>query len=149
MSNVDTIKELRELTGLSFKEINSALAAAGGDKAKAIARLKQLGATVAEKKSTRRTGQGVVETYVHSNGRIGVLLVLLCETDFVAKNPEFKTLAHALAMHIAAMDPKDDSALLAQPYIKDPSITVRELVQQAIAKLGENIKLRTFLRSSI
>ena len=149
MSDLSTIKELRELTGLSFNEIRKALAQAGGDKAQAMENLKKLGAALAEKKSARATGQGLVEAYVHANKKIGALVVLMCETDFVAKNPLFSELAHEIAMQITAMDPKNEKDLLAQPYIKDQSITVSQLIQNYIAKLGENIKVASFSRSSI
>ena len=149
MSDLSTIKELRELTGLSFNEIRKALAQSGGDKAQAMESLKKLGAALAEKKSARATGQGLVEAYVHANKKIGALVVLMCETDFVAKNPLFSELAHEIVMQIAAMNPKNEKDLLAQPYIKDQSITVSQLIQNYIAKLGENIKVASFSRSSI
>lgn len=149
MSNVDTIKELRELTGLSFHEIGKALERAGGDKAQAMENLKKLGAALAEKKSARVTGQGLVEAYIHANKKIGALVVLMCETDFVAKNPLFSELAHEIAMQITAMNPKNEKDLLAQPYIKDQSITVGQLIQNYIAKLGENIKVASFSRSNV
>lgn len=146
MANTALVKELRALTGLSFKEINQAIAQAGGDKAKALTALQQLGAAVAEKKSARATGQGVVEAYVHADHKLGALVELRCETDFVARNPEFKTLAHDLAMHVAAMAPSDSAELLAQPFIKDPTLTIQQWLEQAIAKLGENIKVGQFIR---
>lgn len=149
MANVGTIKELRELTGLSFNEIRKALEQAGGDKAQAVENLKKLGATLAEKKSARATGQGLVEAYIHANKKIGALVILMCETDFVARNPLFSELAHEIAMQIAAMNPKDKKDLLAQPYIKDQGITVSQLIQSYVAKLGENIKVASFSRSSI
>lgn len=149
MSNTETVKELRNLTGLPFNEIKKALDAAGGDKAGAIEVLKGRGATVAEKKSSRITGEGIVEAYVHSNKKIGVLIELLCETDFVARNPIFSELAREIAMHVAAMDPKDSKELMGQPYIREQDITVAELITQYIAKLGENIKLGEFSRLQI
>ncbi len=146
MSDIETIKELRDSTGLSFNEIRHALGEAGGDKIKAIKILKVRGVAVAEKKASRSTGQGIVEAYIHSNKRVGVLVELLCETDFVARNPLFPELAHEIAMHIAAMDPQDGHELLGQPYVRDPGITITELVTQYIAKLGENIKIGNFCR---
>ncbi len=149
MSNVEIIKEMRDSTGLSFGEIRKALDEASGDKAKALELLKARGVAVAEKKSQRTTGQGIVESYVHANKRVGVLLELLCETDFVARNPQFIELAHEITLHIAAMDPQDSKDLLAQPYVRDQSLTVEGLITQYIAKLGENIKVGKFSRLQI
>ena len=146
MADIETIKELRDSTGLSFDEIKKALDESGGDRSKAIEALKARGAAVAEKRAARSTGQGLVEAYVHSNKKVGVLLELLCETDFVARNPLFGELAHELAMHIAAMDAQDSVELLTQPYIRDQSLTINQLIAQYIAKLGENIKVGKFCR---
>lgn len=146
MVDIETIKELRDSTGFSFNEIKKALDEAGGDKARAIEVLRAHGVKVAEKKAMRSTGQGMVEAYIHSNKRVGVLVELLCETDFVARNPLFSQLAHELAMHIAAMDPQDGRELLGQPYIRDQDLSVEQLVAQYIAKLGENIKIGKFSR---
>lgn len=146
MSDIETIKELRDSTGLSFNEIKRALEEAKGDKARAVEVLKAHGARVAEKKAARATEQGMIEAYVHSNKKVGVLVEVLCETDFVARNPLFTELAHEIAMHIAAMDPQDGRELLGQPYIRDQDVTVGELITQFIAKLGENIKIGKFCR---
>lgn len=146
MSNVELVKEIRDATGFSFNEIKRALDESGGDKARAMDVLKAHGAEVAEKKSLRTTGQGIVEAYIHSNKKVGVLVELLCETDFVARNPMFNELAHELAMHIAAMDPQDGRELLSQSYIRDQDMTIEELLNQFIAKLGENIKIGKFCR---
>ena len=88
----------------------------------------------------------MVESYVHSNGKIGVIVTLLCETDFVARTSDFKKLAHELAMQISAMNPKDVKALLAQEYIRDSSLKIEDLIKQTIGKLGENIQVREFCR---
>ncbi|MBI2063562.1 MAG: elongation factor Ts [Candidatus Yanofskybacteria bacterium] len=144
--DAELIKEIRDTTGLSFNEIKKALDEAGGDKARALEVLKAHGVKVAEKKALRTTGQGVVEAYIHSNKKVGVLVEVLCETDFVARNPLFGELAHELAMHIAAMDPQDGKELLSQPYIRDQDVTIGEFVTQYIAKLGENIKIGKFCR---
>jgi elongation factor Ts len=149
MSDIETVKELRETTGLSFKEIQRAVAEAGGDKARAVEILKAHGATVADKKSSRETGEGLVEAYIHANKKIGVLVEILCETDFVARNPLFSELAHEVAMHIAAMDPRDNEELMAQAFIKDQDITIKDLLTQYIAKLGENMKIERFVRYQI
>jgi elongation factor Ts len=155
---MDTIKELREETGLSFAQIKKALDEVGGDKDKAREVLKQYSAAQAEKKADREVTAGVVASYIHSSGTTGVLLELGCETDFVAKNEEFKALAYDLAMHICAMSPTsinnedgagEETALLHQPFVKDPSVTVEQKIQAAIQKFGENTKVSKFVRYSI
>lgn len=155
---MEEIKQLREETGLSFAQIKKALEEAGGDKEKAREILSQYSAAQAEKKSEREVAAGAVSSYVHSNGTTGVLLMLGCETDFVAKNEEFVALARDIAMHVCAMDPTsingedggaDESALLKQTFIKDTDMTVEQRVQAAIQKFGENIKVIKFTRYSI
>lgn len=151
---MDTIKELREETGLSFAQIKKALDEANGDKDKAREILSQYSVAQAEKKSDREVAAGAVAAYVHQTGTIGVLLELACETDFVARNEEFAQLAKDLAMHVCAMAPEtvegeDETALLKQAFIKDPSLTVEGRVQAAIQKFGENIKVSRFTRYSI
>jgi len=138
------LKQLRESTGLSFNAIKKALEEAGDNVDKAMEILKAQGALVAGKKASREVKAGIVDAYIHSNKKLGCILELLCETDFVAKNEEFKSLAHELAMHIAAMKPTSNEDLLSQPYIKDPSKTIKDLVEQSIAKLGENIQIGKF-----
>ena len=96
---------------------------------------------MAAKKADRELKDGIVEAYIHSNRKIGALIELSCETDFVARNEEFRTLAKDLAMHAAAMRPADAAEMLEQPFVKDPSVAVKDLVTQAVAKLGENIRL--------
>lgn len=149
MISAEQIKNLRQQTGISVMECKIALEEANGDEAKAIEILKKKGQERAIKKSQREAKQGIIEAYVHNNGKIGVLLVLNCETDFVAKNEEFKSLAHDLAMHIAAMEPKDVEDLLSQPFIKDAQKSVKEIITDIIAKLGENIKIDKFTRFEI
>jgi elongation factor Ts len=155
---MDTIKELREETGLSFAQIKKALDEAGGDKAKAREILSQYSASQAEKKADREITAGVVSSYVHGTGTIGVLLELGCETDFVANNEEFKSLAHDLALHVCAMAPTsvnnedgqgEETALLKQPFVKNPELTVEQVIQAAIQKFGENAKVTRFTRYSI
>ena len=149
MADTSLIKELRELTGMSIKEIKKALDEADGVKDKALEKLKELGAKVAAKRSDRETGEGVVSCYVHSTKKVGALIDLRSETDFVARNEEFQNLAYELAMQVASMDPSDVDDLMSQPFVKDPSKTVDELVKEAIGKLGENIKVERFTRFSI
>lgn len=145
MFTSDDIKNLREMTGAGVMECKKALRDANGDIDQAKNLIAERGLAKAEKKSERKTGSGVLESYVH-NGRIGVLLELRCETDFVARTEDFKILAHDLAMHIAAMNPENIDAFLAQPFIKDPSKTIDDIVKQTIAKLGENMMVKRFMR---
>lgn len=149
MSDINLIKELRDSTGMSLNDIRKALDEAGGDQTKAIALLKTRGASIAEKKSARSTQEGIIESYVHSTKKVAVLIEVLCETDFVARNPLFSELAHELALHVAAMDPADVDVLLEQPYIKDQALTVKELLHGYVGKLGENIKVGKFIRFQI
>lgn len=144
MSDIEKIKNLRDTTGLSFKEIKSALSEAGGDKHKAIEVLKARGIAIAQRKSSRQVKEGIVNSYVHATKKLGVIIELLCETDFVARNSDFQKLAHDLAMHIAAVKPTTTEEFLAQPFIKDQNITVTELINQHVAKLGENIRIGRF-----
>lgn len=155
---MDTIKELREETGLSFAQIKKALDEVGGDKEKARAMLAEYSAASAEKKADRELAAGVISAYVHSTGTIGVLLELGCETDFVAKNDEFVALAKDLAMHVCAMAPTsinnedglgEETSLMKQSFIKDPSVTVEQKIQTAVQKFGENTKIIRFSRYSI
>lgn len=142
------IKELREKTQAGFSDCKMALEEAGGDMKVAEEILRKKGFEKAAKKSDRETKSGLVESYVHG-GRIGVLVSLLCETDFVARTDEFKALAHEIALQVSSMDPKDVTALLKQEYIRDSSKTIEDLVKETIAKVGENIQIGEFKRSEI
>lgn len=144
--DVNLIKQLREETQASIADCRKALEESKGDYKKAQEWLKKRGAEIAEKKADRETSQGVVESYVHGNGKIGVIVTLLCETDFVARTEEFKKLAHEVAMQISAMNPKDVKTLLSQEYIRDPKVKIDDLVKEAIGKTGENIQIREFSR---
>lgn len=143
-SEIDKIKDLRDSTGLSFAEIKKALIEVNGDEERAKELLKKLGVQMAAKKSSRQVKEGVIDAYVHSTKKVASVVELLCETDFVAKNMEFQKLAHELAMHIAALRPGSAEELLGQPFVKDQDISVQELINQNIAKLGENIQLGRF-----
>jgi len=145
----ELIKDLRERTGVSMMECKKALEEAGGDMKAAMDVLSKKFALSALKKAERETHEGVVEAYVHANAKVGVLLELLSETDFVAKNPEFKTIAHDIAMHIAAMNPESTEMLLLQDFIKDPSKKISAILEGAIGKFGENIKIGKFTRYSL
>ena len=146
MISAQTIKTLRERTGAGISEIKKALEDAGGDQTKATALIEERLGSLAGKRTGRDTSAGVVEAYIHSNARIGVLLALSCETDFVARNPAFRSLAHDIAMHIAAMAPTDTGILAGQPFVKDPSKTVGDMVNESIGRFGENIKIGEFAR---
>ena len=161
---VELIKALREQTGAGIMDCKRALDSANGDLEQAHEVLRKQGIAQAGKKSDRATDEGLVESYIHSGGRVGALVEVNCETDFVARTPDFKTLAHDVAMQVAAMAPlyldRDDvpdgqdldpqeACLLEQPFIKDPPKTVRELVNEAVARLGENVRIRRFARFSL
>lgn len=139
------IKELRDKTGAGVNDCKEALEEAKGDLKKAEEILQKKGFEKAAKKGDRATGSGFIESYVHA-GRIGVLVELQCETDFVARTDEFKTLAHEIALQVSSMNPKDTSVLLKQEYIRDASKTIEDLIKAAIAKMGENIVLSRFSR---
>jgi len=139
------IQKLRELTGAGVMDCKRALEEAKGDFDEAVKLIHEKGVIVAERRGNRKTGAGILESYVHLN-RVGVLLELRTETDFVAKSDPFKNLAHELAMQIAAMGAETVDDLLKQPYIKDESITVGDLVTRTIGQLGEKIVVERFCR---
>jgi len=141
MVSAQDIKVLRDETGLSMMQCKEALEKSDGDKAKALEHLRALGATIASKKSDRTLGASAIVSYIHAGGKAGVLLELSCETDFVATNEDFKTIAKDIAMHVAAMKPTTLEELLAQPFIKDGEKTVKDLVSSAVQKFGENTQL--------
>jgi elongation factor Ts len=158
--SLDLIKELRERSGAGIMDCKRALEATAGSLDKAAALLVEQGIARAEKKADRATAQGLVESYIHA-GRIGALVEVNCETDFVARTDEFKNLVHEIAMHIAATSPKvvseeeysedmqgskEENVLLLQPYVRDPSKTIRQLITETIGKTGENIQIRRFAR---
>lgn len=186
---MDMVKQLRDETGVSIMQCKKALEEAKGDREKALMALRKKSSEIAAKKSDRALGSGVVAAYVHANGSVGAMVELACETDFVAKNEDFKKLAYEIAMHVAAMNPefrsdaeitdeakkkaesffaeevaamkkpKDiadkvlagklesyfkEKVLLSQPFVKDPGITVGEMVKGAVQKFGENTEIARF-----
>lgn len=194
MSSLEQIKKIREVTGAGIVDVKKALDEAAGDEKKAMDILKERGQQKALKKSERIAGEGMISAYVHSNGKLGVLVKLLCESDFVARNEEFLDLAKDIAMHVAAMSPKylkpedvpseeieeerkvwieelkkegkseeliskiiegkekkyrEEISLLTQPFVKDPDMTVEELVSGKIAKIGENIQISDFVKMEL
>ncbi len=146
---IELVKKIRAETGLGIIEIKAALEEAKGDEKKAKEILKEQGFAKAEKRAEKETHQGIVATYTHSTGKIGVMVELLCETDFVAKNEEFVAVAKDFCLQIAAMAPKDSKELLAQEFVKDPSLKMKDLVVALNSKFGENIKLGRFERFEI
>lgn len=146
MVDIELLKKLRNETGISIADCRKALEETSNDYKKAVEWLKKNGIEKAAKKEDRETSQGIIESYIHQNGRVGVLLEVLCETDFVGKTDDFKNLAKEVAMQVAAMNPKDIETLLKQEYIRDSSMTIADLVKQAIAKIGENIVVKKFSR---
>jgi elongation factor Ts len=146
---IELVKKLRVELGLGMMEIKAAIEEAQGDEKKAKEILKEKGFKKAEKRAERETRQGRIATYTHSTGKIGVMVELLCETDFVAKNEEFVAVANDICLQVAAMEPKDSKELLQQEFIKDGSRTIDDLIKELISKFGENIKLGRFERFEI
>ena len=157
--SIEVIKVLRDRTGAGVLDCKKALIEAGGDVDDATAILKKRGLWLAEKKAQRVTREGLIEAYIHIGGRLGALIEVNCETDFVARTDEFKRLAHDLAMQVAATAPRfisadeaaegDDPAeacLLLQPFIKEPEKSIQDIITEAKARLGENIRVRRFAR---
>ena len=161
MSSLDQIKKIREETGAGILDIKKAWDEAGGDEVKTRELLKKRGADKAAKKSDRMTREGTVGIYLHSNQKIGAMVKLTCETDFVAKNDEFRELAKDLAMHVSAfapqaLKPEDlpseaaaEMAFLTQAFLKDPAKTVSEVLTEKIHKMGENIQIAEFARFEV
>lgn len=192
--NAKLVKELRDRTGAGFLDCKIALEKTGGDIDKAVDELRKMGLAKADKKLSREAKEGVIDAYIHAGAKLGVLVEVNCETDFVANTPEFRTLVHDIALQIAASTPIavsredlpeeivnkekeiyhaqlegsgkpphiiekivegklekffQDNVLLEQPFIKDPSKTIGELIKEHIVKFGENIKIRRFSRFKI
>ncbi len=159
--SIEDVKELRQRTNAGVMDCKRALEEADGDLDRAVEILRQRGIALAGKKSARQTSQGLVECYVHAGGRIGAMVEVNCETDFVARTDIFKALAHELAMQVAATGPLSVSeedlpsgaegnptelCLLRQPYIRDPSRSIQDVIAEAVAQTGENIRVRRFAR---
>jgi len=194
MISIEQIKKLRDETELSISEVKKALEQSNGDLEKAKEILKALGKKMVGKKADREVNQGIIETYLHSNSKTGVLLDIRCESDFVAKGPDFKALAHEICLQIAAMKPlfvsendipaefldgetkiyteqvadsgkpeaivkqiiegklkkyKDSVCLLSQTWVKDDTKTIKNLIEDAVGKIGENIEIKKFARYEI
>ena len=165
--SLEAIKALREKTSASINHVREALESAGGDEAKAFELLRQRGALIAETRQGRATGQGRIESYIHHNGKLGALVEVNCETDFVARIPDFLQFCKEVAMQVAATNPQyvraEDApadrpvsahertqvCLLEQPLVKDPKTSVHELLKSLIAKTGENIVIRRFTKFTL
>ena len=167
----ETIKELREMTSCGVMECKKALEESGGDIDKAKQILQKRGMEIAAKKGGREAKEGRVEAYIHAGSKIGVMLELNCETDFVAKSEEFIRLSKDVAMHIAAMSPKYISqndvpadeisagtskedycksvCLIEQPFVKDPKLTIKDCITNLIGKIGENVQVSRFVRYKV
>jgi len=142
------VQELREITGAGVMECKKALEETGGDLEKAKALIYERGLSKVEKRAGRATGAGLLYSYIH-NGRIGVLLEVRAETDFVVRSEPFQAMVKELAMQLAAVDAENVDAFLAQPYIRDDSKTVDSLVKEVIAKVGENVQISRFARFEV
>ena len=142
----ELVKELRDATGISVIQCKRALEEAQGDMKKALVVLKKTSSDIALKKADRALGSGYIHAYVHGEGRIGAMLELKCETDFVAKNEVFKNLAKEITMQIAATNPENAEALLNEPFIKNAENTILSLIQEATQKTGEKIEIGRYTR---
>lgn len=194
MISTEQIKELRDMTGISVMQCKKALEEAGGDKEKALTILRKKSGDIAAKKSDRELGAGVVESYIHTTKTVGALVELSCETDFVARNEEFVTLARDIAMHVTATSPEyvdeaqiseearakaiemfkkeveesgkpadikekmmegklasyfGERTLLAQPFVKNPDLTIKQLIDGGVQKFGEKIAVARFVRFAV
>ncbi len=147
--SIDDIKKLRAETDAPVLEVKKALEKAGGDYKKAMENLVEWSREKALKKSGEATSVGIVDSYIHAGARVGAMIILTCQTDFVARTDNFKNLAHEIVMQVASMNPKDENELLEQSYIRDPKRKIKDLVNEQIAKLGENIRVTRVSRFSI
>lgn len=144
-ANIELLKKLRSETSASIADCRRALEENDNNYDKAAAWIKENAIMKAEKKSDRATEQGMIDAYIHNN-RIGVLVELLCETDFVARTEDFRKLAREIAMQISAMNPETVEDLLKQEYIRDASKTIEQIIKSVIGTLGENITVKRFTR---
>jgi len=147
--NVDQIKKLRSETKAGVMEVKKALEESKGDMEKAKKWLIEQGLSKAAKKADRETGEGLIVAYIHNTGKVGAIVKLGCETDFVAKTEDFQTLGREVGMQVASMNPQTIEDLLKQDYIRDGSKTIDALIKEAIAKIGENIVVLEMKRMEI
>lgn len=144
----EILRKLRDATGAGVMDVKRAFVEAGGDFDTALKVLKEKGLAKVEKRAGRAAGAGLIYSYVH-NERIGVLVDVRAETDFVVRSEPFRKLAHELAMQIAAVAPVDTESLLSQPYIRDESKNVKDIINEVIAKVGENVQVNGFSRMEL
>lgn len=147
--NLKQLKSLREETGVGVMDARKALAESGGDIKKARDWLTQHAVVKAAKKADRVTADGAIFSYIHQTGKVASMIKLGCETDFVAKTDDFKSLGKEIAMQIASMNPQDIDELLSQEWIRDSQKTIKQLIEENIAKMGENIKILEFGRMTL
>lgn len=151
MANYTTadIKKLREETGAGMMDCKKALDAAKGNYDEAVQVVKQRGLAKAEKKADRETKEGYIASYVHANNKVAALVEILCETDYVARNEEFQAMARDVAMHVVAMNPENVEALMADDFVKDSNITVKDMVMGVSGKIGEKFVVNRFSRYEV
>ncbi|MCL5675815.1 MAG: translation elongation factor Ts [Patescibacteria group bacterium] len=150
MSNsLEDLKKLREITGAGVMDCRRALEENKGDLKKAEAIIRKQLQQKAAKKADRETFEGIVESYIHANGKVGCLVELLCETDFVARTTDFKNLAHEICLQVASMNPKDEKELLEQPNIRNPKVVISDMLKELSGKLGEKITIKQFIRFEV
>jgi len=149
MFPTELVKQLREESGISISECKKVLEEAGGNLEKARELLLLRGKQLAAKKEAREVGEGIIEAYVHPTGKTAAMIDIRCETDFVARSEGFKRFAHELALQVASMAPESVEELLSQPYIRDPAKTIKDLLTESIAKIGENIVVKRVSRFEI
>lgn len=147
--DISIIKKLRDETGAGVMRVKTVLEEVKGNEKKALEILKKEGFEKVAKRADRATGQGIVASYIHHSGKVGVLVEILCETDFVAKNELVQVLGKEISLQVASMNPKDEKELLDQDFIKDPKKKIADLVKEVSSKTGENIKLGRFARIEI
>lgn len=145
----DDVKKLREETGAGIMDCKKALQKADGNYEQAKAIVRETGMARAEKKADRETKEGYIASYVHATGKTAALVEILCETDFVARNDEFRSMAKDLAMQVVAMQPADVAELLAQEFIKNPSQTIDQVVKSLSGKIGEKFEVKRFVRMAV
>jgi elongation factor Ts len=144
--SVEQIKNLRAKTGLGIHDVKKALEETNGNEEQAIAWLKEKGLSTVAKKADRATSQGLIDTYIHGGGRIGAMVEVNCETDFVARNDDFKAFVHDIALQVASMNPENVEELLKQEFFKDPSKTIEAYLNETIARIGENMRINRISR---
>ncbi len=149
MITTEQIKELRDATGVSIMQCKKALEEAEGDIEKAKLILRKISKQSSLKKQDRSLGAGTIAAYIHADGAVGTIVELLCETDFVSRNEDFKALARNIAMHVTAMNPENNEELLEQEFIKSPDKTIKNLIEEAVQKFGEKMEVGRFSRFSV